>query len=402
MRSFAVYCVHNPLCCPPLTVTHFAHRIELMPNDCQRTYFARAAGTARFAYNWALRKWQEQYAAYKADSSQPKPSEMSLRRELNAVKRTEFSWMLEVTKCAPQLAIKQLGAAYQNFWAGRAKYPKPRKKGVHDRFSLSNDQFAVSAAGETPAIRIPNLGWVRLREALRLPGKIMSATVSREADRWFVSITVADAREAPLIDRENQTVVGVDLGLTHLATLSTGEKVSGPKALKTLLARLQRLSRQLSRKVKGSANRKKARAKLARLHARIGNIRKDALHQLTTRLVLEHHTVALEDLNVKGMLRNRRLARGIADASFFELRRQLAYKADRMGAALVVVDRWFASSKLCSACGHKHEGLKLGDRQWTCVGCGAVHDRDENAARNLAAEGMRILREGPRPQRTRR
>ncbi|MFY2597179.1 RNA-guided endonuclease InsQ/TnpB family protein [Achromobacter xylosoxidans] len=385
-----------------MTVAYFAHRIELMPNDRQRTYLARAAGTARFAYNWALRQWQEQYAAYKADPSTPKPSEMSLRRELNAVKRTEFPWMLEVTKCAPQLAIKQLGAAYQNFWAGRAKYPKPRKKGVHDRFSLSNDQFAVSAAAEAPAIRIPNLGWVRLREALRLPGKIMSATVSREADRWFVSVTVADAREVPLIDRENQTVVGVDLGLTHLATLSTGEKVSGPKALKTLLARLQRLSRQLARKVKGSANRKKARAKLARLHARIGNIRKDALHQLTTRLVREHHTVALEDLNVKGMLRNRRLARGIADAGFFELRRQLTYKADRMGAALVVVDRWFASSKLCSACGHKHEGLKLGDRQWTCVGCGAVLDRDENAARNLAAEGMRILREGPRPQRTRR
>lgn len=377
-----------------LTASCFAHRIELMPNDHQRTHFARAAGTARFAYNWALRQWQEQYAAWKLDNSVPKPSEMSLRRELNAIKRTEFPWMLEVTKCAPQLAIKQLGVAYKNFWAGRAKYPKPRKKGVHDRFSLSNDQFAVNEPGEQPAIRIPNLGWVRLREALRIPGKILSATVSRQADRWFVSITVQDAREVALIDRENQTVVGVDLGLTHLATLSTGEKVSGPKALKALLSRLKRLSRQLSRKVKGSANRRKARDKLARLHARIGNVRSDALHQLTTRLVRDHHTVVLEDLNVKGMMANRRLARGIADASFFELRRQLTYKAQRFGAALVVADRWFASSKLCSACGHKHVGLKLGDRQWICEACGAVHDRDVNAAQNLAVEGVRIVRDG--------
>lgn len=353
-----------------------------MPNNRQRTYFARAAGTARFAYNWALKQWQEQYQAHKANPELPKPSEMSLRRQLNAIKREQFPWMLEVTKCAPQLAIKQLGAAYKNFWAGRAKYPRLRKKGVHDRFSLSNDQFAVNEPGEQPAIRIPNLGWVRLREQLRIPGKIMSATVSREADRWFVSITVQDAREVPVIDRKNQTAVGVDVGLTHLATLSTGEKVQGPKALHRLLGRLKRLQRSLSRKQKGSANRGKARKKVASLHARISCVRKDALHKLTTRLVTEHHTVVLETLNVLGMMQNGKLARSLADASLFELRRQVQYKAQRLGAKVVMADPWYASSKLCSSCGLKNETLTLGQRRWVCA-CGADHDRDVNAALNL-------------------
>ncbi|EHQ53508.1 transposon IS605 OrfB, partial [Ectothiorhodospira sp. PHS-1] len=163
-----------------------AHRIALAPNNRQATYFARAAGTARFAYNWALAEWQCQYAAWKQDTSLPKPSQVALRRHLNAVKREQFPWMLEVTKTAPQMAIIQLGEAFRNFFAGRARYPRFRKKGVHDRFTLTNDQFRV----EGSRIRIPNLGWVRMRESLRFTGKIMSATVSRVADRWFFSITV--------------------------------------------------------------------------------------------------------------------------------------------------------------------------------------------------------------------
>lgn len=156
-----------------------AHKIALDPNNVQATYFARAAGTARFAYNWALAEWQRQYQAWKADSSLPKPSQAALRRPLNALKREQFPWMLEVTKNAPQMAIIQLGEAFKNFFAGRAKYPKFRKKGVHDRFSLTNDQFSV----EGSRIRIPSLGWVRMRESLRFAGKIMSATISR----WFPS-----------------------------------------------------------------------------------------------------------------------------------------------------------------------------------------------------------------------
>jgi putative transposase len=357
-----------------------AHRIALDLSDKQATYMARASGTARFAYNWALAEWGRQYAAWKEDNTCPKPNQMALRRQLNRIKRTKFPWMQEVTKCAPQLAIMQLGQAFQNFFAGRAKYPTFRKRGVHDRFSLSNDQFQV----EDSRIRIPHLGWVRMREPLRFTGKILSATISRVADRWFVSIAVdtIDARP-PLPEAENQGAVGVDLGVKALATLSTGEAIPGPKPHKALLNRVRRLSRSLSRKQKSSRNRDKAKAKLARLHARIAAIRQDALHKLTTELTRKFHTIGIEDLNVKGMMKNRRLSRSLADMSFFEFRRQLEYKADWRGGQVVVADRFYASSKLCSMCGEKLETLPLTVREWTCPHCGTNHDRDVNAAINL-------------------
>lgn len=355
-----------------------AHKIALDLNNVQASHMARAAGVARFAYNWALAEWQKQYEASKLDASLPKPSEMALRRQLNALKREQFPWMLEVTKCAPQLAIKQLGAAFKNFFDKRSKYPNFRRKGVHDRFSLSNDQFAVDDA----RLRIPNLGWVRMRESLRFKGKLMSATVSRVADRWFVSITV-ETESIPMTQAKNQGAVGVDLGVSALATLSTGEVVPGPKAHKALLGRLQRLSRSLSRKVKGSANRKKAKAKLGRLHSRISDIRKDALHKLTTAVTRRFHTVGIEDLNVRGMVQNRHLARSVSDMGFFEFRRQLEYKAAQRGGIVVAADRWYPSSKTCSACGHKLDAMPLAVRQWSCPACGADHDRDVNAAINL-------------------
>ncbi|MHB1286579.1 MAG: RNA-guided endonuclease InsQ/TnpB family protein [Leptospirales bacterium] len=382
-----------------------AHKIALNPNNTQTTYFARASGTARFAYHWALAEWQRQYEAWKADNSLPKPSQAALRRQLNAIKREQYPWMLEVTKNAPQLAIMQLGEAFKNFWAGRAKYPKFRKKGVHDRFSLSNDQFSVKGS----RIRIPNLGWVRMRESLRFTGKILSATLSRVADRWFVSITV-DTEEPPIRSAENQGEAGVDLGVSALATLSTGEKVISPQSHKALLKRQKRLSRSLSRKhlaakaglslrqaiPKGvrlpvSENAKKARTRLSRLHARIANIRQDALHKLTSDLTRRFHTIAIEDLNVRGMLKNHRLARAIADMSFFEFRRQLEYKAGRRGGMVVVADHWFASRKICSVCAVKQDTMPLAVRQWTCPDCGTIHDRDVNAARNLLAFGLAAL-----------
>lgn len=281
-----------------------AHRIALDLNNVQATYMARASGVARFSFNWALAEWKRQYEAWKLDNSQPKPTQMALRRQLNAIKREQFPWMLEVTKNAPQMAIIHLGEAFKNFFAGRATYPQFRKKGVHDRFSLTNDQFSI----DDSRIRIPNLGWVRMREALRFTGKIMSATVSRVADRWFVSIAVDTKDDSYLPKAENQGAVGVDLGVSALATLSTGEVIAGRKPHKVLLARLRRLSRSLSRKQKGSSNRKKAKGKLSKLHARIAAIRRDALHQLTTNLTRRFHTIGIEDLNVKGMVKNRRLA----------------------------------------------------------------------------------------------
>ena len=357
-----------------------SHKIRLNPNNQPATYFAKAAGTARFAYNWALAEWQTQYTAWKDDNTQSKPSQFSLRKQLNAIKRERFPWMLEVTKNAPQMAIIQLGAGFKNFFVGRAKYPQFKKKGKsRDSFTLTNDQFAIDAC----RIRIPNLGLVRMRETLRFSGKILSATISRTADQWFASITV-DTDSNPLPPTENQGVVGVDLGVSALATLSTGEVVAGAKPHKALLSRLQRLSRSLSRKVKGSANRHKAKCKLAKLHARIATIRKDTLHQLTTDLTRRFSLIGIEDLNVSGMVKNRHLSRAISDMGFFEFRRQLEYKAEMRGGVVIAANRFFASSKTCSACGGKVEKLPLSIRQWDCPTCGTSHDRDVNAAINLA------------------
>jgi putative transposase len=325
-----------------------------------------------------LAEWQRQYVACKADPTLPKPNAAALGRKLNAIKRERFPRMLEVTKNAPQMAIVQLGRAFENFFAKRAKYPVCRKKGREDRFTLTNDLFRVDDC----RIRIPKLGWVRMREALRFTGRIVSASISRVAGHWYVSIT-ADTPDFPFPSAENQGAIGVDLGITTLATLSTGEKFAGPKALRTLLERLRRLSRALSRKVKGSCNRAKARLKLARLHARIANIRRDSLHQLSTNITRRFHTIGLEDLNVKGMLTNRRLARAIVDMGWSELRRQLDYKSARRGGQVVVADRWHPSSKTCSDCGVGLAALDLRTRQWSCPGCGVLHDRDVNAAVNL-------------------
>ena len=355
-----------------------AHRIELDPNNSQATYLARAAGVARFAYNWGLENWGKQFAAWKADSNLPKPNEGALRCQLNAIKDEQYPWMREVTKNAPQMALIQLGRAFDNFFKGRARYPTFRRKGRDDRFTLTNDQFCV----EGKRIRIPKLGWVRMRETLRLTGRIISASILRHAERWYASITV-DIADPILPSAENQGTAGIDLGVTTLATLSTGETFAGPKALRTLLDRLRRLSRRLSSKVKGSRNRAKAKVKLAKLHASIANVRQDSLHKLSTTITRRFHTIGIEDLNVKGMLGNRCLSRAIADMGFGELRRQLEYKTAQRGGRVVVVDRWYPSSKTCSGCGYRLDVLELSARSWTCPGCGKLHDRDLNAAINL-------------------
>ncbi|MBY3433415.1 transposase [Rhizobium laguerreae] len=364
-----------------------AHKIALDPNNKQRTHLAKAAGTARFAFNWALAEWQRQYDAWKLDNSLERPSQYLLRRQLNAIKRTDYPWMAEVTKNAPQMAIVQLGEAFKNFWAKRAKYPAFRKKGVDDRFTLTNDQFILNGS----RIRIPNLGWVRMREPLRFEGKIQSATISRKADRWFVSFNVILDNLSHLPKAENQGATGVDVGLTTHATLSNGEKVVGPKPHRKLLNRMKRLSRNLSRKEKGSKNRSKARVKLAKLHMRIADIRGDATHKLTTSITRRYHTIGAEGLNVRGMMRNRRRARATADMGLFETRRQMTYKASMRGGIVVAADKWFPSSKLCHCCGWKNEALTLKDRKWVCEGCGTEHDRDVNAAVNLENYAVRHI-----------
>ncbi|MHB1957242.1 MAG: RNA-guided endonuclease InsQ/TnpB family protein [Sulfobacillus sp.] len=376
-----------------------AHKIALDPNDVQETYFRKAAGTARFAYNWALDQWQQQYAAWKDDPTWPKPSDAALRRQLNAIKRNEFPWMLEVTKNAPQMAIMHLGQAFKNFFAGIAEYPTFKKKGRHDSFTLTNDQFTV----KRHKVHIPKLGWVRMHESLRFVGKVLGGTISRTADRWFLSVTL-EIPAPPCIRRENQAVVGVDLGISAWATLSTGEKIPGPKAYATAMQKLRQLSQHFNRQMEAakvraglkpgepipkgmhipwSENMRKTQRRIARLHARIGNIRTHTLHQLTTDLVDRFDVIAIEDLNVAGMLKNHKLARAIADMGFGEFRRQLEYKAAQRGKTVIVVNRWYPSSKTCASCGQKMAKMPLSVREWTCPACGTPHDRDINAAINL-------------------
>jgi putative transposase len=354
-----------------------AHKITLKLNNKQKTYMAKASGCARFAYNWALAEWQKEYAAGR------KPNEAAMRRSLNAVKTTEFPWMLEVTKCAPQMAIKDLGKAFQNFFAKRTGYPKFKKKGLHDSFTLSNDQTKICGK----RLRIPNLGLVKMREELRFDGKLLWVTVSRSGNDWCasVSVEIPDATTIPVNNAKVQSnsVVGIDLGISQLATLSTGEVFANPNALEKKLKTLRRVSRGLSRKQKGSRNREKSRRKLCNLHRSISDLRSDALHKMTTSISKRFGVVCLEDLNVRGMTKNKHLARRLSDSSFGEIRRQLEYKTTSRGGRVLFVNAFFPSSKLCHVCLAKHESLTLADRTWQCSGCGTVHDRDLNAALNI-------------------
>jgi putative transposase len=354
-----------------------SHLIALDLNNVQRNYMARSAGCARFAYNWALAEWDRQYTAWQADNSLPKPNALELDRLFNSIKRDKFPWITEVSQCSLQRAIKNLGGAFDRFFKNKANYPKFHKKGVRDSFYISNDQIEV----KDKSIKIPKLGWVRLFQSLRYTGKIMSATVSRTADRWFVSINVETTD--PLSVTENQGTVGVDLGVRCLATLSNGKRYENPKPLENLLFRLRRLSRRLSRKVKGSKNWHKAKAKIARLHARIANVRRDKLHWLTTKLAREYGTIVIEDLDVSGMLKTTYLARKISDVGFYSFRSKLTYKTGWRGVNLIVADRDFPSSQLCSYCGYVHKDLTLSQTEWKCPKCGQTHDRDLNAAINL-------------------
>ena len=377
------------------------HTIELTPNNKQATYFAKACGVARLAYNWALAEWQNQYQADKVyrDNCQKNgiaidrtklnnPSQFKLRKQLNFIKKTKFPFMFDVTKCSPQEAIIQLGKAFDNFFKGRAKYPQFRKKGINDKFSLTNDQFKIIGKN----IKIPNLGWVKLTENLRFNGKIMNATIFKKGMKWFVSIGV-EINETPKPLPRTDKAIGIDLGITDLAVLSNGTKVQAPKPLKSKLKQLRRLSKQLSRKQKGSKNREKAKTKLSRLHYKISCIRKDFIHKLTTKLVKMYDVICIENLIVKGMVKNRKLSRAISDLSFYEFKRQLIYKANQSRKTIKEVDRFYPSSKTCSHCGFVMAkiDLTLAIRNWQCPSCDTQHDRDINASLNILNQADRVL-----------
>ncbi len=370
------------------------YQAELDLNHEQITLARKHCGAARWAYNYGLRRKQE---AYKA--GQPTPYATDLHREINALKKTEIPWMYDVSKCAPQEALRDLDKAFKHFFRkvqlkkqgqqkGKCGYPtfKSKKKAV------GGARFTGSIHVYADAIQLPRLGLLRLKEHDYLPmnAKIGSATLSEKAGRWYVSICVHEEQAEP--QTATGEPIGVDLGIKTLAVVSDGRTFANPKALRKNLTKLKRTSRRHSRKRKGSKNRQKAKMRLARMHARIANVRKDALHKATSALVARTKpdskrpaVIVLEDLHISGMLKNRRLSRAIADVGMYEFRRQLEYKARFAGIEVKFVSRWYPSSKTCSGCGWIHEDLTLAERVFICQRCGIVLDRDENAALNLAA-----------------
>ena len=370
------------------------YKTELDPTPEQYVLFCKYAGTARFAYNYGLARKQEARA-----NGERVPYSNHLQKELNVRKQKDLPWLNEISKWVMQNALRDLDSAFKNFfkkcelkkqgrWKGKCGYPRFKSK-YRGRGSFRLDN-PIHVTDQT--IQLPRLGLVKLKEAGYIPTwgvTYLSATVSEQAGRWFVSVQVEETHPEP--QQARGPVIGVDLGIKTLATLSDGTPIENPKALSKRLKTLKRLSRQHSRKKKGSKNREKARRKLARFHARVANIRKDALHKATSSIVARTKprderpsVIVLEDLNVSGMLKNGKLSRAIADVGMSEFRRQLAYKACYAGVEVKLVNRWYPSSKTCSCCGWIDEDQELSDRVFVCKDCGYVADRDYNAAKNLA------------------
>lgn len=347
---------------------NLTHKIRLDPTFKQKEYFRKASGIARFAWNWGLSKWEENYKAG------IKTNALELKKEFNKRKELEFPWVYEVTKYACQQPFIHLKSAFQSFFEKRTKHPKYKKKGQHDSFYIGGDQLKILEK----KVKIPNLGWVRLREFLRFEGKINGAVISCSAGYWDICINVETNQKPPLC--ESQASVGVDLGIKTLATLSDGKTFPNHQPLKKQLYRLKRYQRQLSKKEKGSKNRAKAKKRVAKIYYKIANNRRDILHKLTTTLTKDYRNVVIEDLDVSQMVRRKELSRSIMDCGWHEFRRQLVYKAKLKGNKIFIADKWYASSKLCSSCGHYKEELSLSERVYKCTNCKLEIDRDLNAA----------------------
>ena len=373
-----------------------AHVIRLNPTPEQVTYFRKACGVARHCYNWALSQWKQ------ARAEGRRVTMRDLKREYNRIKREEFPWALEVTKCAPEQEFSHLSQALSNYFrmkeeGTQPKLKRPRKDGEdtgfprykskkHDRLSfyLNNDKFRV----EGHFLYVPKLGPVNMAEPLRFSGKILSATISEQAGHWFVALSV----EVPhVIPTHRGGTVGIDLGIKQLATTSQGEVFENQKHYRRNVGRIKGLSKGLSRKHEGSSNWWKNKKKLARAHYQLANQRGDSLHKMTTYLATTYALIGLEDLNAKGMLANHTLAASVSDASFFEVKRQLVYKSEQHGGYVQLVGRFYPSSKTCHQCGWVKEDLALADREWDCEQCGAHLLRDFNASLNIKDEALRLM-----------
>jgi putative transposase len=373
-----------------------AYKYRFYPTPEQETELNRTFGCVRKVYNMAL---EARTTAWYQE--QRRVSYVETSAMLTAWKRDPDMEFLSEVSCVPlQQGLRHLQTGFVNFWQKRAKYPqfkskrKSRASAEYTRSGFRWRDGRLTLAKMTQPLAVV---WSRPLPEGAEPSTV---TVSRDpAGRWHVSM-LCEATVEPL--PPNGVTVGVDAGITSLVTLSTGEKVSNPRHERKDRARLAKAQRNLARKQKGSQNRAKARAKVAKVYARITDRRRDHLHKLSTRIIRENQTVVIEDLTVRNMVRNRSLARVISDASWSEFRSMLEYKADWYGRNLVVVDRWYPSSKTCSACGHMAASMPLSVRTWTCTTCGTRHDRDVNAAKNIRAEGLSVLAcgDGVRPPRS--
>ncbi len=364
----------------------YSYRFRIYPTEEQKELMTKTFGSCRYVFNYFLNRRKTTY-----NETGRGLSFKECCRELTSLKK-ELPWLKEVDSTALQAAVQNLDKAYTNFFRGlktgcRVGYPqfKAKKRDIPS-FKAKNNRGAVAITGKS--IRLPKIGHVDCRISKQVKGEILSATVQQaKSGKYYVAINRknVDLPSTPATG----SVVGIDLGLKDLAITSDGEKFDNPHTYAKNQKKLARLQRQLSRKTKGSHNREKAKLRVARLHEKIANQRNDALHKMTTKLVRENDVICMENLSVKNLVKNRKLAKSIMDASWGEVRRQLAYKTVWYGKELVIVDRFFPSSQICHCCGAKNPATKdLGIRYWVCPNCRAAHDRDINAAENILTEGL--------------
>jgi putative transposase len=364
-----------------------AYRFRFYPTPEQEVILARTFGCARFAYNHMLRQrtdaWYER---------QERMGYHETSAALTALKKTEeHAWLNEVSSVPVQQALRHLQTAFANFFARRSKYPNFRRKDGPQSAEYTTSGFRWDGAALKLAKMDAPLA-IRWSRTIPKGAKVTTVTVSKDtAGRYHVSMLCDDVVSARPAAAGK---IGIDLGLTHFAILSTGEKIAAPNVFRKNEAKLAKLQRRLAKKQKGSANRRKARLKVARMHARTADSRRDFLHKLSTRLINENQVIAIESLSVKNMQKNRCLSKSISDASWSEFTRQLEYKAQWYGRTLVGIDKWYPSSKRCSDCGHTVAKMSLKVRAWTCPECGSIHDRDVNAARNVMAAGLAVSAHG--------
>jgi len=366
-----------------------ATKIRLYPTIAQRQALARQFGCARWVFNWGLDLSRRTYLETGKGLTCN-----ALATKLPKLKQ-EHDWLREADSQALQQALQNLAAAYEAFFKGRARYPRFRSK--HGKQSFAYPQrVKISARRENGwgSLALPKIGQVRANIHREIVGKIKTVTITLDATgRYWAAILTDDGAPLPPISAEGPAL-GVDVGLTHFAVTSAGRKVPNKRLIKRAAANLRRKQKALSRKKKGSKSRHGARLQVARAHEKVRRARADFLHKLSRQMVNENQVITVEDLNVKGMMRNRSLAKSIGDCSWSTFVAMLAYKAERDGKAFVKCHRFFPSSKACNVCGHVTDSLPLNIRNWTCRHCGSEHDRDINAAKNIRDEGLRIWAEG--------